>query len=48
MDDSCQRRLAEMQLCRLRSDGRFEITGAGHERHQKEVLKQGVAAGDRA
>jgi hypothetical protein len=39
-DGPCLERLAGMGLARLRGDGRFEITGAGRERHGSEILKR--------
>ena len=39
-DGPCLERLEGMGLARLRSDGRFEITGPGTERHGQEILKR--------
>lgn len=39
-DGPCLERLEAMGLSRLRSDGRFEITGPGTTRHAREILKR--------
>ncbi|HEV7267812.1 MAG TPA: hypothetical protein VGN83_23340 [Falsiroseomonas sp.] len=39
-DGPCLERLSGMGLARLRSDGRFEITAAGLDRHGSEILKR--------
>ncbi len=37
-DDPCLKRLSDMDLCRRRGDGRYEITLTGARRHATEVL----------
>lgn len=34
-----------MKLCQMRTDGRFELTQMGQERHQVEVLNMADTAG---
>jgi hypothetical protein len=43
-DGPCLERLQGLGLARLRSDGRFEITEAGTERHGTEILRKRSAA----
>jgi hypothetical protein len=43
-DGPCLDRLQGLGLARLRSDGRFEITEAGVDRHGAEILKRRPAA----
>ena len=40
LDGGCLVRLAGMDLCHQRADGRFAITPDGRQRHAKEVLKR--------
>jgi hypothetical protein len=44
MDDPCQRRLATMGLCEIRTDERIAINAAGQRRHATEILKRGQEA----
>jgi hypothetical protein len=46
-DGSCLARLATMGLARQRDDGRFEITAAGHRRHEREILKPSASRASR-
>ena len=39
-DDPCLRRLESKGFARARSDGRFEVTGAGRVRHDREIMRQ--------
>jgi len=43
-DGPCLARLTGMTLARQRPDGRYEITGAGVERHAREILRRPVPA----
>ena len=38
-DGPCLERLRSMAMVRQRADGRYEITGAGLERHASEIVK---------
>jgi hypothetical protein len=42
-DGPCLERLEGMGLARLRTDGRFDITGTGTARHAREILKLDAA-----
>ncbi len=42
-DGPCLERLQGMGFARLRSDGRFEITASGTDRHALEIAKRAAA-----
>jgi hypothetical protein len=44
-DEACLQRLSGMGFCRLRADGRFELTRPGRDRHAAEILKDQAASG---
>ena len=47
-DGPCLNRLRSMSLAAERSDGRFEITAAGRERHAVEITPRARTQGARA